>query len=268
MQWWFSIKKHIRLFGRFMKSNLAAQLEYRANFFTGIAMEAGYLIVKLLYILVVFQAGVSINGLSPDEILLFVGTFVMMTGVYAGLIMMNLFDLRSIITEGTLDTYITKPVSLQFMLTLRRSDIGLFFIDVIAGLVIIIIGIVRLGGVIHLWRLFGFAGYMVTSSIVAYSLFVIPVMFSFKYLGANIAAAIDPAWDFNNMPMGIYNRTIQNIGIYLVPIFVVANFPALYLLDRMSPLLAAWGIIAPILLTLLTRWVFKKAMRLYNSASS
>mgnify|MGYP001809897518 FL=1 len=262
------VRKHFRLFGAFMRSCLQSQLEYRANFLTGIAMEGGYLLVKLMYALVVFRAGVSINGLSPDEILLFIGTFIFMTGIYAGLVMMNLFDLRGIIRDGALDLYITKPVSLQFMITLRRSDLGLLAVDMIAGLVLIVMGLVRLGTDVNLWRLFGFTGYMIGCGMVAYAIFVIPVLASFWFVGSNIAGAIDPLWDFNSMPMGIYGRAVQNIGVYLIPIFVITNFPAMYLLDRMSPWMTAWGVVCPILLLCLTRWVFKKAIRKYNSASS
>ena len=192
----------------------------------------------------------------------------MMTGVYAGLIMMNLFSLRDIIRDGSLDLYITKPVSLQFMITLRRSDIGLLLVDGLAGLVMIILALIRIGPSIQYWRLFGFAGYMVCGSLVAYGIFVIPVLLSFWFPGANFASFVDPIWDFNNMPMGIYNRLIQNIGMYAVPIFLITNFPALFLLNRLSPIMAVWGIIAPILLVWLTRIVFKKAIRHYNSASS
>ena len=66
-------RKHLRVWLFFMRTSLAAQLEYRANFLTGVAMEVGYLLVKLMYVFVVYQAGVTINGLTPDEILLFSG---------------------------------------------------------------------------------------------------------------------------------------------------------------------------------------------------
>lgn len=262
------LRKHLRVSMVFMKSGLAAQLEYRVNFFTGLAMEFGYLLVKLMYVLVVYQAGVSINGMTPDEILLFSGVFVLMTGIYAGLIMMNLFNMRDIIRDGSLDLFITKPVSLQFMVTLRRSDLGLMLIDGGAGVVMIIIALSRLGTAVNYWRLIGFAGYMVCGGLVAYSFFVIPVLLSFWFPGASFAAFIDPVWDFNCLPMGIYNRLIQNIGVYAVPIFLITNFPTLFLLDRLTPILAVWGILAPIFFVWLTRVVFKRAIKRYNSASS
>jgi len=262
------IAKHLRVWLYFMRASLAAQLEYRVNFLTGVAMEIGYLLVKLMYVFVVYQAGVTINGLTPDEILLFSGVFVLMTAVYAGLIMLNLFALRNIIRDGSLDLYITKPISLQFMVTLRRSDFALLVTDGLAGAVMIVIGLVRLQLDVSLWRLAGFAGYLALSGIAAYGLFVLPTLLAFWFPGSNFANFVDPFWDFNSLPMGIYNRMVQNIGTYAIPIFLVANFPTLFLLDRMTPLQAIWGILSPLLLVWLTRVVFMRAVRRYNSASS
>ena len=110
-----------------------AQMEYRFNFIGNLSMEAGYLLVKLSYVVVVYRSGVNINGLSPDEILLFIGTFITLTGVYAGMFMINNFRLRRKIKDGELDLLLTKPVSLQFMATLRQADLTIFSVDVIAG---------------------------------------------------------------------------------------------------------------------------------------
>src|SRR5512139_442707 len=117
------IRKHILVYGLFLKNSLMAQMEYRFNFIGNLSMEAGYLLVKLSYVVVVYRSGVKINGLSPDEILLFIGTFVTLTAVYAGLFMLNNFRLRLKIRDGELDLLLTKPVSLQFMSTFRLDDL-------------------------------------------------------------------------------------------------------------------------------------------------
>src|SRR5512142_674830 len=131
------IKKHCFIYLLFLKNSVMAQMEYRFNFIGNMSMEVGYLFVKLSYVVVVYGSGVKINGLSPDEILLFIGTFVTLTGAYAGLFMINNFNLRSKIKDGDLDILLTKPVSLQFMATLRQADLTLFSVDVLAGLVMV-----------------------------------------------------------------------------------------------------------------------------------
>ena len=139
------IKKHFLIYLLFVKNSLMAQMEYRFNFIGNLAMESGYLLVKLSYVVVVYRSGVKINGLSPDEILLFIGTFVTLTAVYAGLFMINNFRLRAKIKDGDLDLLLTKPVSLQFMATLRQADLTIFSVDLIAGGIMVAIAWSRLG---------------------------------------------------------------------------------------------------------------------------
>ena len=146
------IKKHFLIYILFVKNSLMAQMEYRFNFIGNLAMESGYLLVKLSYVVVVYRSGVKINGLSPDEILLFIGTFVTLTGVYAGMFMINNFGLRNKIKDGDLDLLLTKPVSVQFMATLRQADVTIFSVDFIAGAIMVIIAWNRLGIPAHIYH--------------------------------------------------------------------------------------------------------------------
>ena len=127
------LKKHFIIYLLFIKNSLMAQMEYRFNFIGNFSMETGYLLVKLSYIVVVYRSGVQIQGLSPDEILLFIGTFIFMTSFYAGMFMINNFRLLRKIKDGELDLLLTKPVSLQFMATLRQTDLTIFMVDALAG---------------------------------------------------------------------------------------------------------------------------------------
>ncbi len=263
------LKKHLIIYVLFVKNSVMAQMEYRFNFLGNLSMEAGYLCVKLSYVVVVFRSGVKINGLSPDEILLFIGTFITLTGVYAGLFMINNFRLRTRIKEGELDIYLTKPVSLQFMATLRQADLTIFGVDAVAGLIIIAIAWNRLRIPVTLATLGGFAGFLVFSAVIAYSLFLLPQILSFRFMDTSAIAEItDQFWDFNSMPMDIYNRWIQQIGVFVLPIFVITNFPPLFVLNKMLPMYQVWGILLPLVLLMLVRALWKQGLKNYSSASS
>jgi ABC-2 type transport system permease protein len=263
------LKKHVLIYLLFMKNSVMAQMEYRFNFIGNMAMETGYLLVKLSYVVVVYRAGVTINGLTPDEILLFSGTFVAMTAVYAGLFMLNNFRLRTKIKDGELDLLITKPVSLQFMATLRHADLTIFSVDIIAGGIMVVIAWARLDIPVTLYTVGGYLGFMVISSLVSYSLFLLPQVLSFWLMNTSAIAEItDSFWDFNCMPMDIYTRWIQQIGVFVLPIFLITNFPPLFLLDKMPPAYLGWSLAAPFILLLLVRTVWKRGLRSYSSASS
>lgn len=266
---WTELKKHAFIWYVFMKNSLIAQMEYRVNFFTGLAMEMGYLLAKLLYVIVVYRAGTTVNGLSGDEVLVFVGAFVISTAFYVGFFMRNNFALGDHIRNGTLDFFIVKPVSLQFMATMRISDFALFTTDFVAGVVMVAIGWSRCEVPINLLNLAGFVGYMLCGVIMGYSLFLFPMIFSFWFVKSGaLAGVVDSFWDFNNLPMGIYPKLVQNIGVFLIPIFAVTNFPVLFVLGKLSPLYAVWGILGPFVCLGITRLIWKVAVKQYSSASS
>ncbi len=263
------IKKHLLIYMLFLKNSLMTQMEYRFNFIGNLSMEMGYLFVKLSYVVVVYRSGVKINGLSPDEILLFIGTFVMLTAVYAGLYMINNYRLRLKIKDGELDLLLTKPVSLQFMATLRQADLTIFAVDAVAGLIMVAIAWSRLSIPVNLFTIGGYAGFMLISAVVSYSLFLLPQILSFWLMNTSaIAEVTDMFWDFNNMPMDIYNRWIKQIGIFVLPIFVISNFPPMFVLNKMPPIYLAWSVVLPVGLLLLVRQIWKVGLRNYSSASS
>src|SRR5512146_2876835 len=266
---WREIKKHLAIYVLFVKNSMMAQMEYRFNFIGNMAMEGGYLLVKLSYGVVVYRSGVTINGLSPDEMLLFIGTFITLTGVYAGMFMINNFNLRNKIKDGDLDLILTKPVSLMFMATLRQADVTIFSVDVIAGLTCVIIAWTRLSIPVTLFTVGGYLGFLVISSLVAYSLFLLPQILSFWLMNtSSIAEITDSFWDFNNMPMEIYSNWIKQIGVFVLPIFVITNFPPLFLLNKMPPVYSAWALLLPVILLGIVRLVWKKGLGTYSSASS
>ena len=263
------IFKHLFIYGLFLKNSLMVQMEYRFSFIGNLSMEVGYLFVKLSYVVVVYRSGVKIKGLSPDEILLFVGTFVTLTAVYAGLFMLNNFRLRGKIKDGELDVLLTKPVSLQFMATLRQADLTIFSVDAIAGVIMVAIAWARLGIPVNLVTVGGYAGFMVISSLVSYSLFLLPQILSFWLMNTSAIAEItDSFWDFNNMPMDIYTAWVKQVGVFVLPIFVISNFPPMFVLNKMPPMYLAWSALLPIILLLAVRLLWKQGLKNYSSASS
>ena len=47
--YWAEMKRCLRLLKVFAKVSLMSQLEYRANFVAGVAVETGWMLIKLLY---------------------------------------------------------------------------------------------------------------------------------------------------------------------------------------------------------------------------
>jgi ABC-2 type transport system permease protein len=74
-------------------------------------------------------------------------------------------------------------------------------------------------------------------------------------------------WDFNNMPMALYGKTVRRIGTFVIPIFMITNWAGLFVLDELTALEILWGIAAPAAVIFLTRLMWKRGMKRYISAN-
>ena len=70
------------------------------------------------------------------------------------------------------------------------------------------------------------------------------------------------------MPQLIYGKWMQRIGTFLLPVFVITNFPGLFLMGELSAPMAVWGVAAPIVFFLIARTVWNQAVKNYTSAST
>ena len=263
------LKRHIIIYFIFVKNCMIAQMEFRVNFIAGIAVESGYLMAKVLYAVVVYRAGVSIKGLSPDAVLIFIGTYVLMTGFYVGFFFDNFRKLPISIWDGSFDFYITKPVSLQFISTMRYMDFGMPIPNIVGGITMIVIGWSRIGLPVTAYNILGFIGFVIGGIVLNYAVFLFPVILSFWTVKIRGVFEIsDALWDFNNMPMGIYEKWMQSLGIFIIPIFLISNFSPLVALGKLNGFYILWGCSAPFLYLIVTRIFWKFAVKHYHSASS
>ena len=260
--------QYLRLVGVFAKYSLMSSLEYRINFVAGVAVEMGWMVIKLLYVAIIYKAGTDIGILTPDHILLFVGTYMLLTGVYM-LYFGNFCSLPGMVQQGDLDLYLVKPISLQFYVTLRRLDFSLLLPEMVAGCAMIAVGWKRAGLPVGLVPVGGFLFYLFCGCLLTYSLFLLPYLISFWTVSLGGIADISNAlWDFNNMPSLIYGRRLRDLGTYVLPIFVITNFPGLFLMGELGLGACLWGAGAPVLFFIISRRLWKMALKKYSSASS
>ena len=262
------LKYYLKLLLLFIRFSLMAQMEYRLNFVSSLLVEIGYLLVKLSYVAVIYSTGVTIGGMTPDQIVIFIGSYILMTGLYMFFVP-SFYAISGNVREGRLDMLIVKPLSLQFIMTLQRFDFGMPIPNVTGGLILICMGWSRAGLTVSFTHIAGFILFTLTGVFLTYCMFLIPKLLSFWFVSTSgISQMTDALWDFNNMPMNLYSNWIQKLGTFIIPIFVITNFPGLCAMERLTPGYAAWGLAVPFLAFALQRAVFKRAVRHYTSASS
>ena len=123
--------------GLFTKRYIMSQMEYRTSFFTILIVESLILFSKLLYTVVVYNTDMIVDGLKPEAITMFTGTFFIISAVYGALFMFNFTNLQNSVYDGSLDIAITKPISLQFYLTVSTIDLAVPIPNFIAGVIMV-----------------------------------------------------------------------------------------------------------------------------------
>lgn len=263
-----TIRRYLSLLLTFAKNSLAGQLEYRINFLCGIFVETGFMLSKLTYVVLIYKTNISINGMSPDHMLIFIGTYAIMTGLYMS-IYPNFCNIAGYVKEGTLDMLITKPVSLLFLVSFRYIDFAMPIPNILGGIIMVWVGWARSGLAFSWGMLLIFVGYFVLGMILTYSIYLLPRLVAFWTTSSNgIIQISDSLWDFNNMPMKIYHRVIQEIGCFLFPVFLITNMPGLILTDTIPVGFVIWSVIVPFLALGITLMTWRHAVKSYTSASS
>lgn len=263
------IKKHITLIGIFTKRYIMSQMEYRSSFFTILIIETLILMSKLLYTVVIYSTDIVIEGLKPEAIMMFTGTFFIISAVYGAFFMFNFTTLRQSIYDGSLDLAITKPISLQFYATVSTIDIAVAIPNFIAGVIMVGKSFQELHVPVTVITIGGYCFYVIMGIVLLYSILLLPHLVSFwliKSEGLNeIVSSIS---NFNIMPMAIYPKTIQLIGTFFIPIFIVSNYPPMFVLGLLGRNLQIWGVVVPILLFVIARIMWKLSIRHYSSIAN
>lgn len=261
-------RKYWKLYGVFVRNSIMSQMEYRTNFFMSALVQLAHMLTKLTYVLVIYKVDQPINGITPDEMLIMIGTYSALSGVFVSFFLFNFDGLSGQIQRGSLDSNIVKPVSLQFISTLQHVDLAFATVSVLAGGIMIATGWYRAGIAVTPVKLLGFLLFTISGIFLTYSIFLIPNILCFWTIRSRgISDVVGKLWDFNNMPMTIYSGVIKLLGTFIIPVFLITNIGGLFVVDKLEPWLLVWSLVAPILFFALSCLLWKQGMKRYVSVS-
>lgn len=263
------LKDYIKLYKYMVKNNIMAQMEYKANFISSIVTEIAFLMSKALYIIVIYSVGLSIHGVTPHQMLMFIGSYTVITGIMDSVYYPNIASIPEYIRSGELDIYLTKPISTQFLASFRKFNLGLGIPNVLAGVIMIVVSWNLSNVPVTLTNIIGYIIFTIIGSIITYPLLFFPTIFAFWFVKTDALYDFTfSSWDFNNMPMTIYNKVLQRIGIFLIPIFILTNFAPMFVFGMLPFLYQVYAFLAVPIFVGLVILFWNKAIKSYTSASS
>ena len=272
---------YFRIFLTFARNSLVRDMTFRTNFLIETVSSLSWVFMNLGFYVLVFEYTPMIgraSGWGKYEFFVFLATALLINSVVEAFFMTNADQFSELIRTGNMDFALLKPVDTQFLVSLQRiewSAAGNF----VFGWLLLGYSLVRLDYVPGVWQIVLYPAYLACGVGILYSLMIALAACS-VWLGRN--QTLYDFWFyitiFARYPMEIYSGRfgdpLRRFFTYLVPVLVVINVPAQLLVrplrleepgDWVLPL---FTVAATIACLGLSRWVFKRALVSYRSASS
>lgn len=267
------LSSYLRLLGVFARFSLAREMAFRGNFAMKIMLELVWLVILLLFYRTLFRGVESIAGWDKHSFLFFLGCYYALEGVVETLFLENIVEFSELVRSGNLDLHLLKPIDEQFLVSFRLVDwstVPKLFIG--AGMMGVAVS--QQG---HSPGALAFLMFPI--------LFLAGVALSYSFLLVLASTAVwmvrnhsllELWWLFSTLmryPRDIYNVTwawpVRIIFNFFIPALLAVSVPAETVgRAALNPWWMGWTVVAAALSLVVSRWVFRRSIACYRSASS
>jgi ABC-2 type transport system permease protein len=248
--------------------SITRTLMFRFDFFLWAMVELFWMGVNILLISVIYDHTDNVAGWSKYEMMLLVGTSMLIQRFLMGFFWSSIFELSRNVRSGHFDFFLAQPGNLMFMATTRKLDLDGLCNSFVAAAVIIYaahrLDLHPSAGQVGLYALMIFCGI-----VIHYSILVLSMSLSFWITSAQgIEGGYFTLTEFSRLPQQAFKGVANLLFVWLLPVVVVSNAPARVLLHgfEAKPMIALCA--ATIGWFSAAVFVFHRGLRRYSSASS
>ncbi|MEM7129509.1 MAG: ABC-2 family transporter protein [Chloroflexota bacterium] len=258
----------LRVLWTFFRLGAMNELAYRVNFFTQVIQVAVSLVLSLGALAVVFNQTETLGGWYPAEMIALVGIYILVGGLINLVIQPSMSRFMEDIRMGTLDFMILKPEDAQFLVSVRQIAIWKM-VDVLVGIGVIIVALIRLGTQFGVVQAISFGIALVAGGAIVYSFWMMLATCAFWFIKTeNILVIFESMYQAARWPVTIYPLWLQTILTFLVPVAFAVTVPAQALTDRLSVQTLLLAILVAVALLAVARWFWNFGIRFYAGASA
>ena len=263
-----TLLRYLRLYACFLRFSFSRAMEFRVDFFFRIFMDLFFYLVNIGFYKIIYLHTTQLGGWREDEVMVFVGCFLMLDALSMTILANNLYMLPFLINRGDLDYTLVRPVSPLFMLSFRdfaaNSFVNLLMATGLLGFFLWQYqGPVTAGGVglLILALLLGF--------LLRYLLRILTIVPIFWWhQGRGLEMVFWHMTRFIERPDRIYTGWARLLLTSVLPFALMASYPARFFLEPFDGrvLLHMLAVIA--VFALLVRVCWSAGLRAASSASS
>jgi ABC-2 type transport system permease protein len=241
---------------------------FRGDFFVWTLVELFWMSVNLLMVSVIYSHTDSVAGWSKYEMMLLVGTSMLIQRFLMGFFWSSIFEMGRNIRTGHFDFFLAQPGNVMFMATTRKLDPDSLLNSIVA-MAVVGYSAQKLGlhpGVadVALYALLVLCGL-----VIHYSMLVLSISPAFWITSAQgIEGSYFTLSEFSRLPREAFHGIASVLFVWALPVVVVSNAPANTLIHGFDLRMIAWLLGITALWFGVTVFVFNRGLRRYSSASS
>lgn len=260
--------RYLQIWAASARYALVRAMMFRFDFLMWALVEVFWIAVNLLLISVIYAHTDSIAGWSKYQMLLLVGTSLLIQRLLMGLFWSSLFELGRNVRSGGFDFFLAQPGNPLFMSSTRKLDPD-SLVNLFVALGVVIYSARELGlhpspGQIALYGLLVLCGL-----VVHYSILLLCVSLSFWITNSQgVEGSYFTLTEFSRLPREAFRGVANVVFVWLLPAVIITNAPARILLHGFDWRYAAWLIGVAAFWFGVAVWVFQRGIRRYSSASS
>lgn len=262
------MKRYLRLYLHFLRFSFSKAMEFRLDFSFRIIMDCIYYLVNIFFFKVIYLHTPVLGGWREDEIMVFVGTYLLIDALNMTIFSTNLWWLPWLINKGELDYYLIRPVRPLFFLSLREFSANSFLnLIIAAGFLFYAIG--NYQGDLSTANIFYFTLLIINGTLLYFCiqmLTILPVFWTQSTRGfVDLFYTLGLAME---RPHRIYRGFFRILFTTILPFALIASFPVQVFLEGADIMTMVHISAVTLVFFGLLNVVWGRGLRNYSSASS
>ncbi|MBA3961927.1 MAG: ABC-2 family transporter protein [Chthoniobacterales bacterium] len=264
------MRRYLEIYWIMLRNSLIRELSFKANFLLWMVVEVLWFLGQILFFSIIFGQVDRIGDWTKWEVVLLVGTHQIIGQLFQAFFFVNVANIPELVRTGKLDSLLVLPLDSQFVVSTKQFGLD-SIVNALVGVFVVVLSLVRLhvtpGPVAILLYVIAL-GFGVA---IHYSIMICLAAVSFWIVRAQ--GLVYGYFNFLNIaryPDVIFPPLFRWVFGWIVPVIIVANIPARLLIKSLGQ--PAWLLVhlaaAGTIVTLLSRFFWRFALRHYSSASS
>jgi ABC-2 type transport system permease protein len=263
-----SLAQYLRIWLASARYSLVRATMFRGDLFVWVSVELLWISVNVAMIAVIYSHTRSIAGWSMYQMLLLVGTSMLIQRFLMGFFWSGIFEMGRNVRSGLFDFVLAQPGDPLFMASTRKLELDGLLNSVVAG------GLVaysahKLGLHPGAADIALYAVMVACGVVIHFSALVMAMSLAFWITSSQgVEGSYFTLMEFSRIPSGAFKGIASVLFVWVLPVVVVSNAPARALLNGFEPRWALGLCAATAFWFLLAVVVFRRGLRRYTSASS